>query len=206
MALHPVQATLNKARKDRFILVLSIPNILKGLNVRGEREDSFFNLDSLQYSVYNITVPEVTIPEHAVHVYGQNYNVTSYDRPPYPPATVNFAVDNEFKNYWVLWKWLQMINEPLTSRYADKRVFPNGPPETIPDQYNYQTDITVFALDEYNKMKARFTFKWSFITKLGELTYNYRDPEETDCFFNFSFNQLDITLLDGGDFSPVIKK
>jgi hypothetical protein len=43
--------------------------------------------------------------------------------------------------------------------------------------YNYQTDIVVFALDEYNKMKAKFTFKWSFIVGLGELIYNYRDTE-----------------------------
>jgi hypothetical protein len=204
MALHPIQAPLNKARKDKFILVLTIPNVLKGLNIRTPRKDLFINLDSLQFSVYNITVPKIAIPEHALHVYGQNYNVTSYDRPPYPPVTVNFAIDNEFKNYWILWKWLQMINEPLKSTYADKTVFPGGQPPTIPEMYNYQTDIVVFALDEYNKMKAKFTFKWSFIVGLGELIYNYRDPEETDCYFDFAFNQLDITLLDGGDYSPQI--
>ena len=196
MAIHPViQAPLNKARKDKFILVLTIPNILKGLNIRTPREDLFFNLDTLQFSVYNINVPTISIPEVPLHIYQQNYNVTSYDRPPYAPATINFAVDNEFKNYWVIWKWLQMINEPNDARYADKKVFPSGPPETIPTTYNYQTDIVVFGLDEYNNKKSRFDFKYCFPTTLGELNYNYRDPEETDCYFSFVFNQLDIQLL-----------
>ncbi len=205
MAIHPVQAPLNKARKDKFILVVTIPNILKGLNVRTEKKDLFINLDALQFSVYNITIPKVMVPEHNVHIYQQNYNITSYDRPAYPPVTINFAVDNEYKNYWVLWKWLQMLNEPLDATYAGDRVFPNGAPKTIPEQYNYQTDITAFALDEYNKMKAKFQFKYAFITSLGELVHNYRDPSETDCYFDFAFNQLDITLLDGEDFpSPII--
>lgn len=206
MALHPIQAPLNKARKDKFILILTVPNILKGLNIRTPRENQYFNLDTLQFSVYNITVPKMNVPEEALHIYGQNYNVTSYNRPPFSPTTVNFAVDNEFKNYWVLWKWLELLNDPLESTYASKNEFPGGPPPTIPKMYNYQTDIVVIALDEYNKMKARFLFKWAFITNLGELSYNYRDPGETDCYFDFVFNQLDITLLDGSDFTPTIVK
>lgn len=191
-----IQSPLNKFRKDSFSLVLTIPNILKGLNIRTPREELFLNLDTLQFSVYNVNVPKSSVPAHPVHIYGQNYNVTSYDRPEYAPVTINFAVDNEFKNYWVLWKWLQLLNDPVESTYASENVFPGGDvPETIPKQYNYQTDIVVFAKDEYRNNKAKFTFRYAFITALGELTYNYRDAGEMDCYFEFAFNQLDIELL-----------
>jgi len=190
-----VQAPLNKARKDKFRLILTLPPIMRDINIRTPREDFFVNLDSLQFSIYNITVPKITIPEVPLHIYQQNYNVTSYDRPPYPPAAINFAIDNEFKNYWVLWKWLELINDPLNAGYISKEAYPFNPPKTIPEQYNYVTDMVVVGMDEYNKDKIKFTFKYAFITTLGELVYNFRDPEETDCYFEFVFNQLDITLL-----------
>ena len=190
-----LQPSLNKLRKDKFTLVITIPNILKDLNSKNIRENDFFNLDSLQFSVYNINIPSSSIPEHPLHIYGQNYNVTSYDRPPYEPCTVNFQVDNEFNNYWVIWKWLQLINDPILSRYASKNILENGAPKTIPEQYNYQTDIVAFGKDEYNNDKVRFTFKYAFPTILGELDYNYRDPEQLETYFKFVFNQLDITLL-----------
>jgi len=189
------QAPLNKARKDKFLLILTIPPIMKEINKKGPREDFFFNLDTLQFSVYNINVPKISIPEVPLHIYQQNYNVTSYDRPAYPPATVNFAIDNEFKNYWVLWKWLELMNDPLNAEYISKQAYLYDKPKTIPEQYNYQTDIVAIGLDEYNNHKIRFEFKYAFITSLGELNYNYRDPEETDCYFDFVFNQLDVHLL-----------
>lgn len=218
MADNTVQTHLNKLRKDKFILILTIPNVLKSLNTKSAREDKFLNLDSLQFSVYDIIIPQSSVPEESLHYAGQNYNVTTYNRPPYAPCRINFEVDNEFKNYWVLWKWLQLLNDPMDSTYAGKTMFPNGAPKVLPTEinkrpdpqshanplfirdnthywYNYQTNITLLAKDEYNNDKANFTFKYSFITKLGELAYNYRDPDQLSCFFEFVFNQLDMHLV-----------
>lgn len=216
MADKTVQSHLNKLRKDKFILILTIPNILKGLNTRSAREDQFLNLDSLQFSVYDIIIPSSSVSEEALHYAGQNYNVTTYNRPPYAPCRINFDVDNEFKNYWVLWKWMQLLNDPMDSTYAGKTMFPGGPPRSLPTQLdyldnrkhpnavqsigpefwpNYVTSLELRAKDEYNNDKTVFTFKHSFITKLGELTYNYRDPDQLGCFFEFVFNQLDVHLV-----------
>ena len=190
------QPHLNKLRKDKFIVFLTIPNILKGLQSRSAREDKFLNLDTLQFSVYNINIPKVVIPEHQVHFGQQNYNITSYNRPAYPPVTINFEVDNEFKNYWVLWKWLQLLNDPQSAAYAGKEIFPAGAPVLEPKIVpNYQTTIMANALDEYDGEKARFVFTNAFITTLGEMEYNYRDPSQLQCQFTFVFNRLDIELL-----------
>ena len=60
---------------------------------------------------------------------------------------------------------------------------------------DYQTIITVYAMDEYNKKIAKFDYNNSFITKLGGIAYNYRDATEAECSFDFVFNQMNITLI-----------
>lgn len=191
------QASLNKGRKDKFQLVLNIPNVLRGLNTKSTRESKYLNLDSMQFSVYGINIPSIEVPPIEMHYAGQNYNVTSFNRPPYPPALVNFTVDNEYKNYWVIWKWLQLLNDPINSTYGRPEIFKEGSypdldPKTL---YDYTTTITVYPLDEYNNKKAELKFTNAFVTRLGGFSYNYRDTEETDCNFEFVFNQLDIQLL-----------
>lgn len=197
MAELPVtQSHLNKLRKDKFTLILTIPQILKTVQTRRTRGDEYLNLDSLQFSLYSANIPQINIPEIPLHYAGQNYNITSYDRPAYPPVRVNFAVDNEFKNYWVLWKWMQLLNDPIQSTYAGKNIFPAGAPKLQPDiRTDYQTNIVIRSKDEYNTDKVEFTFNHCFITRLGDIDYNYRDAEEIDCSFEFVFNQLDIHLL-----------
>lgn len=219
-----IQPHLNKQRQDKFLLILSIPQILRTINTRNIREDQYINLDSLQFSLFDIQIPRSTVPEIPVHYGQQNYNVTSYNRPAYPPVNVSFEVDNEFKNYWVLWKWLQLLNDPLNAQYAGKNMFPNGaPPSTfieynkllqdfgteyidgnryqpnrkhqIEYYYNYVTTINVLSLDEYNNERAKFIFKYAFITELGELTYNYRESGQLGTQFTFVFNQMDMELL-----------
>ena len=189
------QASLNKARKDKFILILTIPNVLKSLNVKGIRENQYLNLDSLQFSVFNVTIPDAIVEEVSLHYSGQNYNVTSFNRPAYPPVAVSFAIDNEFKNYWVIWKWLQLLNDPTNSTFGRPDIFKDGYPKMEPKTlYDYTTTITLQALDEYDNVKAVFDFKNAFAKRLGGYTYNYRDPEEIECAFEFVFNQLDMRL------------
>lgn len=194
--LPTTQASLNKARKDKFQLILTIPNILKTINSKSVRENEYLNLDSMQFSVYGINIPTIEVPAIPLHYSNQNYNVTSFDRPAYPPATVNFAVDNEFKNYWMIWKWLQLMNDPKEGTYGRPEIFKNGYPETEPKTlYDYTTIITIIAMDEYNNKKAEFVFNNAFVIKLGGYSYSYRDSEEIDCTFDFVFNQLDVHLV-----------
>lgn len=197
-----IQPHINKLRKDKFILILTLPNIFKQLETHTIREEQYVNLDSLQFSVYDVIIPQSSIPENPMHFGGQNYNVTSYNRPAYPPVRISFEVDNEFKNYWVLWKWTQLLNDAQDASFAGKNIFPNGAPKTFPTEnlikqylYNYQTDIVVNSIDEYNKTKASFIFKHAFITRLGELAYSYREAEQLSCSFEFVFNQLEMQLI-----------
>lgn len=187
------QSILNKNRKDKFLLVLNLPNVLKEINKlsSGDRKTDFLNLDSLQYSVYGSVVPTVAIPEVDMSYGGQTAKVSSLHRPAYGAVTVNFTVDNYYNNWWVLWKWLNLINDSRSGLYNAADVNdPNG-------QYtnSYQSNITVYGLDEYNNKKIQFDYIAAFITGLGEITYNYRDAEQLESSFTFVFGQLDVKLL-----------
>lgn len=216
------QSILNKARKDKFLLVLDIPKVLKNVN-SNTRSNNLVNLDKLQFSVFGTVVPKISVPSEPLAEYGQTYNVTSMTRPPYPPITVTFNVDNNFDNYWVLWKWLAILNNPrkggMDPHFAE---FTQGKEEvldtirdlannkgSVPPQHlkykhikmvndytDYQTTITIYGLREYNEQIVKFDYYNAFITGLGELKYDYKDPAEMDCSFEFAFNQLDVTLME----------
>lgn len=190
-----VQAHLNKIRKDKFKMIFNIPNILRTINLRGLIGQDTIDMNTLQISLYNATIPSVSVPEIQLHYAGQNSNISSYNRPPYEPMTVNFEVDNQFKNYWVMWKWLELFNDPTLSTYGDKGVFPDGYPVMKPEtKYDYTTNIDILALNEYNAPVVTFKFRDAFPTKLGELDFNYREDEQLSTNFTFVYNQMDIVL------------
>ena len=190
------QSFLNKARKDKFILVLGLPKAF--LRLYPETK-----IRELQISVYGSPVPAINIPSKEVNFMGQQLKVTGEARSPYGPLNVNFSVDNEFRNYWILWKWLDIINNSEESRMdtyfenyetINQRVI-NKNSNNMPIYFDYMTDMTIYGMDEYNNRKIEFTYKKAFITGLGEISYNYRDPSEMESSVSFEFSQLHSKLL-----------
>ena len=190
------QSILNKARADKFIMVFTLPEALRDLNqsILTTRAQEYIKQDSLQYSVWGIVVPNVSVPAETTSIWGQPYKVTSQARSPYPPIALNFTIDNGYNNYWILWKWLELLNKPRQSGVDEKIA------DTIAEDkgtyLDYQTVMTIFGLDEYNNKVIQFDYFNSFITDLGEIRYNYRDPTELESSFQFEFSQMSISLLD----------
>lgn len=186
------QSILNRTGKDKFVLVLNLPQILRKQSLT----NSLINIDPLQFSVHGTVVPTIQIPPNEVRFAGQSYNVSSYSRPNYAPLVVNFIVDNKFHNYWLLWKWLTILNDPKSSLYTGtKRKL-----ETLKDRLNtgilseYQTNFSILGLNEYNNKTIEFIYYNSFITSLGGITYNYRDSEIIESTVEFQFSQFDVVL------------
>jgi hypothetical protein len=198
------QSILNKSRKDKFLLVLNLPDALKKLNTFStiDRANSNIVLDTLQYSVYGAVVPTTNIEETSLPYAGQTLNLTSGKREKYEDITVNFTVDNGYNNWWVLWKWLNFINDAKTSTFDIENLAPlptNSQDKVIytstTNLQPYQTLITVYGLDEYNNKKIQWSYSKAFITKLNGITYNYRDAEQMESSFTFAFSQLNAELL-----------
>lgn len=211
------QSFLNKTRNDKFILVLSAPLAI------AEDADRL-GLNDIQMSVYGSPVPSINIPAEVVNWKGQQYKVTSMSRDSYDDLQVNFTIDNDFKNYWFLWRWLDILNkvedtgmDPYFNEYSDfnKTGKVSGSGKTLDEDIvkeikykevinkksnksvypDYQIDLTLFGIDEYNNKKIKFTYTDAFITNLGEIAYNYRDSDQAECSVNFAFSQLHAELV-----------
>lgn len=185
-----LQSVFNKQRIDKFRLVLTMPEILRSLDDSDftKSQQELINSNALQFSLFGCNIPSIEIPSKDVPHSGQTMRVTSQSRTPMEPVTCKFSVDNRFRNYWVLWKWLEKINNPRESWMHDG-LSKSG------TYWNYQTLISLYPLDEYNESMCEFLFYNSFITRLGGFNFDYQLQEEAGCEFTFTYGQMDIKIL-----------
>jgi hypothetical protein len=187
------QSVLNRSSKDKFVLVLNLPEILR----KKATTDSKINLNPLQMSIHGTIVPSIIVPSVELGYAGQTYHVSSHARPSYEPLTVNFIIDNKFYNYWLLWKWLDVLNTARGSSY-DGTLEKNKSRKFHTEQgdlMEYQTHLLVFSLNEYNQRTVEFFYYNAFITNLGSINYSYRDSEIIEATAQFQFSQLQVNLL-----------
>ena len=185
------QSVLNRPSTDKFILILNMPQILKKEILKEKK----LSIDPLQISVHGSVVPQIEVPPIPVPFGGQTYNVTSTSRPNYQPLDVNFVIDNQFHNYWLLWKWLALLNHPRKSSYEGKLGLERELLVKKIGQAEYETTISLWGLNEYNKPIIEFTFYNSFIISLGSITYSYRDNNMIESSFRLQYSQFDVKLL-----------
>ena len=95
------QAVLNKSRADKFLLVFDLPPVLKNINKPWIADNSNTSIisDSVQFSIFGTAVPEITVPAVETRYAGSTLYVSSHSKNSYPPVTVDFNVDNEYRNY-----------------------------------------------------------------------------------------------------------
>jgi len=218
------QTVLNKVRQDKFVLVIDTPKILKDFETKSARTKELVNRDKMEFSIIAINLPKHGIPAVGVPYRGQTPHVTSQAREEYPVSKVQFTIDNNFDNYWFLWKWMYTINQPrdggMDKYFAEFKNVRNAeldslrdvgynqikkemfPPvkfkeiKMVNDYYAYQTTMTLYGLREYNEKIVKFDYYNSFITDLGEINYDYRTTDEIGCSFDFSYGQIDMELID----------
>ena len=146
------QSVLNKSRNDKFKLVFQLPHALKRINTTDERKNGTVIEDSLQFSIYGTVVPAITVPALEIRYAGSTLYNSSHSKNPYPPVTVNFTVDNQYNNYWVIYKWINLLHDQYTGTFDKDNL--------IVDDFfkDYQTDLTVYGLDEFNNEKIKFVY------------------------------------------------
>ena len=185
-------AVLNKSRADKFLLVFDLPPVLKNINKPWIADNSNTSIisDSVQFSIFGTAVPEITVPAVETRYAGSTLYVSSHSKNSYPPVTVDFNVDNEYRNYWVLYQWLNLLHSEYEGRY-NERELPSDPSFS-----EYQTDLTVFGKDEFNNNKIKFTYTKAFPTTLEAITYNYQVADEIKSGFTFVYSQLHTEIID----------
>lgn len=192
------QTTLNRSRNDKFIMILDLPIAMKRLY--DDTLESNFKVDPIQFSVYGSPVPEISVPDIQLPFGGQVHKISSNSRPAYPPLNIKFLVDNGYKNYWILWKWLNLFNDSKksSSNIASGLGLPTPINRDITIANNvseYTSRFSIFAMDEFNNKIVSFTYTNAFPTNLGEINFSNQDPSEINCSVTFAFNQLNLELL-----------
>ena len=186
------QAMLNKSRADKFLLVFDVPPILKEFSKKFNQTNSTIIPDSVQYSIFGTAVPEITVPAMENRYAGSTLYVSSHSKNPYPPVSVSFNVDNEYKNYWVIYQWLNLLHSEYEGRYNEREINTNAGDPTFKD---YQTDLTIYGKDEFNNNRIKFTYTKAFPTTVEGVEYNYQNPDEIKSGFTFVYSQLHTEVL-----------
>ena len=201
-----IQAPFNKTRKDKFIAVIPAPKGLRDIQSKFRRGNTTILPDSFILSIVGTVAPPVVVPAIANRYSGQTHNVTSYTREPWPPLTFSFTIDNRFNNYWYIYKWLDILNDDQTGIYDNADVTNVRVIETTKSgaqitnfdraiQY-YSTDISLYAVDEYEKRVIEFKYTRAFPTKLGGLDFSYREGDEMAVTVEFAYSQFTASLVD----------
>jgi len=184
------QAILNKSRADKFLLIFDIPPILKEFNKKFNQDNLSIISDSVQFSIFGTAVPEITVPAVETRYAGNTLYVSSHGKNPYPPVSVKFNIDNEYKNYWVIYQWLNLLHDQNEGRYNARELN-----EHDPDFQDYQTDLTIYGKDEFNNNRIKFTYTKAFPTTIDTIDYNYQTPDEIASGFSFVYSQLHTEVM-----------
>lgn len=182
------QSPFNKQRKDKFIMVFELPKILKSQKSTFTRGSKKVIPDSVQCSIYGTVIPSLNIPSTNVPYGGQVPKITTYSRPAFENMTVNFTIDNLFNNYWNIYRWLNSFNDGKKGLY-------NAPIKSSGFMPEYQTTITIYGKDEFNKNVIKFNFYHCFPVALGGIGYSDRDAGEMESSFQYAYHQFEAELL-----------
>lgn len=205
------QAPFNKIRKDKFIMVIPVPKGLKDIVSNFNHSNNTISHDAFTISIFGAVAPPISVPAVDNKYSGQSIKTTSYARPSYPPLSISFTIDNRFSNYWFIYKWLDILNDDKKSIYdANDIVGVTADPPTDPSvgvysgtyskqlQY-YATDISIYALDEYEKRVIEFKYFGAFPTSIGGLNMSYRDAGEAETTAEFAYSQFTASLVENVD-------
>lgn len=186
---HFDQTILNKSRKDKFILTIPIPPLLREWNKKDIRSNAFIDLDKLNLSVYGSIVPDNNVPAIEAPYSGGTIYVSSHSRPAYEPVAVNYTIDNEFNNYWAIYTWLNWLRNEKTGIF-NGRVQPKDA-----GLGQYSTDFILQAKDEYHNTKIQWVYKSAFPIIQRGIEYNYRDGGEIESGFTFVYRSIETELI-----------
>tara|TARA_R100000315_G_scaffold61745_1_gene40983 strand:+ start:437 stop:1027 length:591 start_codon:yes stop_codon:yes gene_type:complete len=187
------QSMLNKSRADKFLLVFDIPPILKTFNRNWNQDQDNNSIisDTVQFSIFGTTVPEITVPAVDNRYAGSTLYISSHSKNAYPPVSVKFNIDNEYKNYWVIYQWLNLLHDQREGHYNVRDI---NVGESHPFK-NYQTDLTIFGKDEFNNNRIKFTYTKAFPTTVETIDYDYQTSDEVTSGFTFVYSQLHTEVI-----------
>jgi hypothetical protein len=180
------QPALNKTLVDKFRLVFTLPPALLKINKRLALTNREVDQDTVQFSIHGTVVPDIIVPATEIRYAGNTLFNSSHSKDSYPPNEVKFAIDNEFKNYWVIWNWINLLHHEREGLFNVRGLADD-------DSYlEYTTDISITGLDEMNNSIITWVYTKAFPTILGKINYSYQEDGQIECSFSFVYSQIHV--------------
>ena len=185
------QSILNKSRGDKFIMVLNLPQALRSLK-SSTRSNTKVDFDTLQFTIKGSPVPDIIVPAIGVPYGGQEIKISSHSKQPYESVFIDFTVDNLYRNWWVIYQWLDLLNDEKYSYYNQNDFAEEEAWEAMKD---YTAKFTIYGLDEYNNKVIKFDYDGAFPLSVASPKYDDTTPNEISSKFEFAFSFFTATLV-----------
>jgi hypothetical protein len=185
------QSVLNKAKADKYFMVMTLPDALRGSKTK-ERSNSKVDFDALQMSVTGSPMPDIIVPALELPYQGQSVKISTHSRQVYENVFVSFKIDNLYRNWWVIYSWLDLLNNERESYYNKEGI---GEHEAWEAMKDYTATFTIFGLDEYGNKVIRFDYEGCFPVSLQSPKYDDKSPEDIESQFEFAFTFFSATLI-----------
>ena len=140
--------------------------------------------DSVDFSLIGVNIPAITTKSENIQYAGASVNVSSHTRSPYDPITIHFKIDNGYTNYLTIYEWLNFIYDGMAGYFDPKNLASDHSINA------YQTNISVIALDNYQKPVIQWIFTHAYPSNLSAIEYNYQTSDELECSATFEFAQM----------------
>lgn len=181
-----IKSPLNKTFIDKFLFTFNLPEALKNVAKEYNLISSSIGIgkDSIDFSIISASVPGITIKAFDQQAFGGHLHVSSHTKDAYEPITIKFKIDSNFANYFTIYQWINLLWDESAGHF-DGHNLASG--NSIND---YQTQMSIIALDEYNNPITHWIFTHAFPTSLSSIDWNYQATDEIECSATFVFSQM----------------
>ncbi len=136
--------------------------------------------------VFTLNIHGTVIPSMTIGTTEPGWQNASYPMAIAPttfePWFVNFTVDSNYCNWFILYKWLLFINNPVTGL------------STSFDKYSVDAILKIINNDNQEVMNIKI--RGIYPTLLNEVSLSHRDGEiNLDCAVNFNYTMFEAVRL-----------
>lgn len=188
------ESDLNRALADKFIFVFDLPCIMKNLETTGDqRQCGYINQEKVRINIRSANIPSVEVESKKLPYSGHTFKVSSHARTDYIPLNLNMFIDKLWDNYWLCWKWLDILCHHEQGFFDQNSTLTPTSSKGVPKEY--MTTMSLIVLDGYNQPKAQFNYENCFITSLGAVQVDFQQTDELSCDVVFDYSRLSMELL-----------
>jgi len=162
---------LNKALAGNYELIFPLIPVV----------DKPKDMDIFSLNIHGTVIPSMTVGTSEPSWQNASFPIaiapTTFD-----PWFVNFTVDSDFCNWYILYKWILFMNDPMTGIAHSHK--------------EYAVDAVLKFINNDNKEVMNIKIYNIYPTLLNEVQLTHRNGEEIlDCGVNFNYTAFETQRL-----------